>query len=160
MYPRVAEAVRAGLLPFIYGRTTRMDVEDVSRLLAWVVLALRSHTLVSWTVVTAMRGAFADAQKSPQYREFTKLPLFHYWCEMAGNFEYRVQALEAWEATRCHWIAVCENSTVICPHCLFAFANSPRSAARQDGNLNAVRVARAGYSGVMIHQFTLERDVR
>ncbi|KAJ7925456.1 hypothetical protein B0H13DRAFT_1863107 [Mycena leptocephala] len=122
MYPRVAEAVRAGLLRFIigyaikYGRTTPIDFEDVSPMLTWVVLALRSQTLVSWTVVTAMRGAFAEAQKSPQYREFTKLPLFQYWSEMAQNFKYRVQALEAWEATGCHWVA-CSKATRKFKHC-------------------------------------------
>ncbi|KAJ7911182.1 hypothetical protein B0H13DRAFT_2483298 [Mycena leptocephala] len=116
MYPRVAEALGAGLLRFIigcavkYGRTTPIESVDVSPSLGWVMRILRYHTLVSWTVITAMRDAFTDAQKSPQYREFTKLPLFQRWTEMAEDFEHRLQALEEWETTGCHWVA-CSKTT-------------------------------------------------
>ncbi|KAJ7847689.1 hypothetical protein B0H13DRAFT_1907171 [Mycena leptocephala] len=106
----------AGLLRFIigcavkYGRTTPIESVDVSPSLGWVMRILRYHTLVSWTVITAMRDAFTDAQKSPQYREFTKLPLFQRWTEMAEDFEHRLQALEEWETTGCHWVA-CSKTT-------------------------------------------------
>jgi type III secretory pathway component EscS len=149
MYRWVAEAVKAGLLQCtilcaVQFASMPQGESDVFVDLNLVVLRLLGKTLVSHAVVTAWRGASADAHKASQIPEFAPLPQYRHWKKIAKLAGERVGMLESWEASGCPWAAVCENTMVTCLNSFLTSADSIRSAgrSRKGGISSAVQIAK------------------
>ncbi|KAJ7832447.1 hypothetical protein B0H13DRAFT_2679137 [Mycena leptocephala] len=110
MYRWVAEAVKAGLLQCtilcaVQFASMPQGESDIFVDLNLVVLRLLGKTLVSHAVVTAWRGASADAHKASQIPEFAPLPQYRHWKKIAKLAGERVGMLQSWEASGCPWAA-------------------------------------------------------